>query len=166
MITRYVFAVGLGVVTTFALFLLMQALIKSDKSPFDEGISGKIVDFVRLQDDMDIQTKQRKPTPPPPPDEPPPDMPKPDFDSNLDSQGIDIGGDVDDHRPVHHARRRWAFLARDRAAVARRGSTFRLRRDPEHLGLLQRRSPHAERNDWQEPRYSFRAAMTAAVPYQ
>lgn len=91
MITRYAFALGLGIVTTFALFLLMQALIKSDKSPFDEGISGKIVDFVRLQDDLDIQTKQRKPTPPPPPDEPPPDMPKPDFDSNVDSQGIDIG---------------------------------------------------------------------------
>jgi len=91
MIARYAFGVVLSFVTTFALFLLMQALIKSDKSPFDEGIHGKIVDFVRLQDDMDIQTKQRKPTPPPPPDEPPPDMPKPEFDSNVDSQGIDIG---------------------------------------------------------------------------
>lgn len=91
MIARYTFGVVLGLVTTFALFLLMQALIKSDKNPFDEGISGKIVDFVRLQDDMDIQTKQRKPTPPPPPDEPPPDMPKPDFDSSVDSQGVDIG---------------------------------------------------------------------------
>lgn len=91
MIARYTFGVVLGLVTTFALFLLMQALIKSDKNPFDEGIRGKIVDFVRLQDDMDIQTKQRKPTPPPPPDEPPPDMPKPDFDSSVDSQGVDIG---------------------------------------------------------------------------
>jgi protein TonB len=91
MVMRYVFGVALGIVTTFALFLLMQALIKSDKSPFDEGVKGKIVDFVRLQDDVEIQTKQRKPKPPPPPDEPPPDMPKPDFDSNVDSQGVDIG---------------------------------------------------------------------------
>ena len=91
MIMRYVFGVSLGLVTTFTLFLLMQALIKSDKSPFDEGASGKVLDFVRLQDDIDIQTKLRKPKPPPPPDEPPPDMPKPDFDSNVDSQGVDIG---------------------------------------------------------------------------
>jgi protein TonB len=91
MIVRYAFGVALGIVATFVLFLLMQALIKSDKSPFDEGAKGRIVDFVRLQDDIDIQTKQRKPVPPPPPDEPPPDMPKPDFDSNVDSQGIDIG---------------------------------------------------------------------------
>jgi len=91
MIARYVFGVALGIVTTFLLFLLMQALIKSDKSPFDEGVSGKVLDFVRLQDDVELQTKQRKPKPPPPPDEPPPDMPKPDFDSNVDSQGIDMG---------------------------------------------------------------------------
>ena len=91
MMARYIFGVGLGIVTTFLLFLLMQALIKSDKSPFDEGVSGKIVDFVRLQDDVELQTKQRKPKPPPPPDEPPPDMPKPDFDSTVDSQGVDIG---------------------------------------------------------------------------
>ena len=91
MIMRYVFGVSLGLVTTFTLFLLMQALIKSDKSPFDEGAGGKVLDFVRLQDDVDIQAKLRKPKPPPPPDEPPPDMPKPDFDSNVDSQGVDIG---------------------------------------------------------------------------
>ncbi|MEZ5560518.1 MAG: energy transducer TonB [Pseudomonadales bacterium] len=81
----------LGAVATFALFLLMQALIKSDKSPFDDSIKGKIVDFVRLQDDQDIQTKQRKPKPPPPPDEPPPDMPRPDFDASDVSVGVDVG---------------------------------------------------------------------------
>ncbi len=91
MIARYVFALALGIVTTFVLFLLMQALIKSDKSPFEQGAQGRIVDFVRLQDDMDIRTKQRKPTPPPPPDEPPPDMPKPTFVSNVESMGVDIG---------------------------------------------------------------------------
>ena len=91
MATRYLFGVVLGAVATFALFMLMQALIKSDKSPFDDSIKGKIVDFVRLEDDADLQTKQRKPKPPPPPDEPPPDMPKPDFDQSNVSQGVDIG---------------------------------------------------------------------------
>lgn len=91
MIARYVFALALGIVTTFVLFLLMQALIKSDKSPFEQGAQGRIVDFVRLQDDIDIRTKQRKPKPPPPPDEPPPDMPKPTFVSNVESMGVDIG---------------------------------------------------------------------------
>ena len=90
MVARYAVGVAFGVVVTFALFFLMQALIKSDKSPFDEGAKGRIVDFVRLQEDESIQTKTRKPKPPPPPDEPPPDMPKPDFDSNVDSQGVDM----------------------------------------------------------------------------
>ena len=49
MLMRYVFGVALGAVTTFVLFLLMQALIKSDKSPFDESITGKIVDFDQRQ---------------------------------------------------------------------------------------------------------------------
>ena len=91
MIGRYLFGVALGIATTILLFLLMQSLIKSDKSGFDEGVKGRIVDFVRLEDDMDLQIKQRKPKPPPPPDEPPPDMPKPEFDANNNSQGIDIG---------------------------------------------------------------------------
>ena len=91
MLVRYVFGLTLGAVATFALFLLMQALIKSDKSAFDDSIKGKIVDFVRVEDELDLQLKLRKPKPPPPPDEPPPDMPKPDFDSSDVSQGIDIG---------------------------------------------------------------------------
>ena len=91
MVMRFGFALALGAFATFTLFLLMQALIKSDKSPFDEGISGKIVDFVRVEDDMAIEIKQRKPKPPPPPDEPPPQMPQPTFDASNVSQGVDIG---------------------------------------------------------------------------
>jgi len=91
MVMRYVIGVALGAVVTFFLFLLMQSLIHSDKSPFDEGVKGKLVDFVRLDEEQDLQLKQRKPKPPPPPDEPPPDMPKPDFDASDVSQGVDIG---------------------------------------------------------------------------
>lgn len=95
MLGRYGMGVVLGAVVTCVLFLLMQALIKSDKSPFTDAPAGRIVDFVRLEEDLDIQTKNRKPEPPPPPDEPPPDMPKPDFDSSVESRGVDIGmGDL------------------------------------------------------------------------
>lgn len=91
MIVRYIFGVALGAVATFALFLLMQALIKSDKSPFDDAVEGKIVDFVRLQEENEIETKTRKPKPPPPPDEPPPEMPQQSFDNADVSIGVDMG---------------------------------------------------------------------------
>jgi protein TonB len=91
MIVRYIFGVALGAVATFALFLLMQALIKSDKSPFEDAVEGKIVDFVRLQEENEIETKTRKPKPPPPPDEPPPEMPQQSFDNADVSIGVDMG---------------------------------------------------------------------------
>ena len=91
MIVRYAIGVGLGFVVTFALFLIMQAVIANDEAKIDEGVKGKLLDMVRLTDDEEIQTKQRKPKPPPPPDEPPPDMPKPEFDSSDVSQGVDVG---------------------------------------------------------------------------
>jgi protein TonB len=71
--------------------MIMQSVIKSDRNPFSDGFDGKIVDIVRLDEDQEIQIKQRKPPKPPPPDEPPPDMPKPDFDNSAVSQGVDIG---------------------------------------------------------------------------
>jgi len=91
MITRLIFGIGLGAIATFALFLLMEALIHSDDSALDERVSGRIVDFVRLEEDNQIETKQRKPKPPPPPDEPPPDMPEPSFDNSDVSIGVDMG---------------------------------------------------------------------------
>jgi protein TonB len=91
MVARYAIGVGLGALVTFALFFLMQAIIATDGANLDEGVKGKLLDFVRLQEDQDIETKLRKPKPPPPPDEPPPDMPKPDFETSDISQGVDIG---------------------------------------------------------------------------
>ena len=96
MATRYFASFGLGLVITFVLFFLMQAVIATDEARLDEGAKGKLLDFVRLEEDQELQTKQRKPKPPPPPAEPPPDMPKPDFESSDISQGVDVGAvDVD-----------------------------------------------------------------------
>ena len=88
---RYAIGVVLGLVITFVLFWVMQLLIASNDNVLEEAKGGRITDFVRLQEDEQVQTKQRKPKPPPPPDEPPPDMPKPDFDNSDVSQGVDVG---------------------------------------------------------------------------
>ena len=96
MATRYLASFGLGALITLVLFFVLQAVIATDEARLDEGAKGKLLDFVRLEEDQDLQTKQRKPKPPPPPDEPPPDMPKPEFESSDISQGVDVGAvDVD-----------------------------------------------------------------------
>ncbi|MDE0006767.1 MAG: energy transducer TonB [Gammaproteobacteria bacterium] len=87
---RYAFGVVLGAVATFLLFMLMQAVIANPEAATDTGIKGRIVDFVRVQEDQEVQVKKRKPPPPPDVDEPPPSMPKPTLDSNV-SVGMEIG---------------------------------------------------------------------------
>jgi protein TonB len=91
MFIRYAVGFLLSAVVTVALFFLMQALIRSDKSGFTEDKYGKIVDFVRVEEDQELTVKQRKPKPPPPPDEPPPNQPKPSFDTSAQSIGVSIG---------------------------------------------------------------------------
>lgn len=91
MIIRLLFGIALGAVATFGLFMIMQALIYSEDTALEEGVSGKIVDFVRLEEEANIETKERKPKPPPPPDEPPPDMPEQNFDASDVTIGVDMG---------------------------------------------------------------------------
>ena len=64
---RYGISLALGAIVTTVLFLIMQAVIASDEAKLDEGAKGKLLELVRLEDDEEIQTKQRKPKPPPPP---------------------------------------------------------------------------------------------------
>ena len=47
---RYVIGVAVGLVATLLLFLLMQALIKSDTIPFSERDRGQILEFVQLEE--------------------------------------------------------------------------------------------------------------------
>ena len=77
MVLRYSVAVALGVVATFGLLMLMRAVISDPNPAQDSGITGEVLDFVRLEQDKELVTKDRKPEPPPPPDEPPPNQPKP-----------------------------------------------------------------------------------------
>ena len=76
-------------VVTFGLFYLMQWLIHSDGSALTDGPDGRVLDFVRVEQDEELQVKNRKPKPPPPPDEPPPDAPDPRFQRGA--IGVDMG---------------------------------------------------------------------------
>ncbi len=79
-----------GAIVTLALFYLMQALISSADSALTDDKLGNLVDFVRVKQDQDVETKQRKPKKPPPPDEPPPEVPPQDFNVNVDKTGFSM----------------------------------------------------------------------------
>lgn len=59
---------------TVALFYLMQALIAGGRSPMTKNESIQLVNFVRIKQQMHVETKQLEPKQPPPPDQPPPPM--------------------------------------------------------------------------------------------
>ncbi len=101
MAIRFSLAVVVGLVVTLALFYLMQALISGGKSALTEDNVGRLVDFVRVKQELTVEQKVRKPQKPPPPDEPPPDVPPQNFNVNVDSTGfsmnnvaLDVGVDV------------------------------------------------------------------------
>ncbi len=107
MLRRYLITGLLGAAVTFALFFLMQFLISRKSGELEEGIRGKVIEFVRLKRDSDLQLKQRQLPDKKPPEEPPPpprlDMsraPKPDpsleggavLDFSLDlAGGLNLG---------------------------------------------------------------------------
>lgn len=91
------FAVAAGV--TFGVALMMQGLISSGGSVLQDDNIGKLVEFVHVQQDDEIRTKDRQPKKPPtPPKEPPkPEMAKPDFDRSanaMDMGGLNLGADL------------------------------------------------------------------------
>ena len=70
---RIVLALALGAVVSFGLFLLMHALISTNKQPSINAQKFALVNFVQVQHNEQIQTKNyNRPPPPPPPKNPPP----------------------------------------------------------------------------------------------
>ncbi len=99
MVLRYSIAIVLGAVATFALLMLMRAVIADPRPAQDSGIQGEVLDFVRLEQDREVVVKKRKPDPPPPPDEPPPNQPKPIISSDhtigAEIKPVEVNVDVD-----------------------------------------------------------------------
>lgn len=96
---RFGLAIAVAAGVTFCVALMMQGLISSGGSVLQENDFGKLVEFVHVQQDDEVRTKDRQPKKPPtPPQEPPkPEMSKPDFDrssSEMDIGGLDLGADL------------------------------------------------------------------------
>jgi len=90
-LVRLLIGVVLGLMVTAALFWTMQYLIETADRELNEGVSGNLVDFVRLKRDESIQRRQLKPKKPPPPDAPPPQPPTPQLDNlNPNAEKIAI----------------------------------------------------------------------------
>jgi len=101
MFPRYLLAAVLGGVVTFGLFFLMQQLIAMADARPDTGNKGKVIEFVRLKKDQDLQTKDREVPDKKPPEQPPPPPPlttsqsnKPDANATGFAEGFDIMGDI------------------------------------------------------------------------
>ena len=97
--TRLGIAMAAAVAVTFSVALMMQGLISTSGSVIEEDDFGRLVEFVHVQQDDDIQTKSRKPNKPPvAPKEPPkPEMAKPDFDAadnSMDMGALDISANL------------------------------------------------------------------------
>jgi protein TonB len=111
---RYLITVALAVGITFGLFWLMQFLISMKSHRYDEAKRGRVIEFVRLKRESDLELKKRKlpekqerEEEPPPPDLDLSATPKPgqetlaiaapsaDFDLNL-MGGPHLGGPPSD----------------------------------------------------------------------
>jgi len=94
MLIRFSLSTIVGVVVTLALFYLMQALIQGADSALTDDDIGNLVDFVRVKQEQNVETKKRKPKKPPPPDEPPPDVPPQNFNVAVDNTGFSMNADM------------------------------------------------------------------------
>jgi protein TonB len=99
-LVRWSFAILAASFATFVVFWMMQTLISSGNSVVNEEGAGRLVEFVDVSQDEDVQTKQRKVNKPPaPPVEPPkPDLPKPNVQAQatnaFDLGAIDLSADL------------------------------------------------------------------------
>jgi protein TonB len=99
---RFGIALAVAAGITFAVFFAMQALINTGESAMTEGPDGRVVDFVKVDKEEQVQKKDRQPEKPPkPPEEPPkPDMPKPSqnmdtaMDASMGIAGANVAGDL------------------------------------------------------------------------
>lgn len=97
---RWPLAILIAMCATFSVFWMMQGLISSGNSVVNEESFGRLIEFVDVSQDEDVQTKQRTVAKPPtPPAEPPkPDLPKPSVEAQstnaFDIGAIDLSADL------------------------------------------------------------------------
>lgn len=97
---RWSIALGAALSVTFLVTLMMQGLISSGGSVIEEDTTGRLVEFIHVKQDEDLQTKNRKPNKPPVSKvEPPkPKMKKPSMNTalgnDLNFAALDISTDL------------------------------------------------------------------------
>jgi len=94
---RYIYAILLAFTITAALFLGMRYLIVGGEGAMSDAPQGRVIDFVRLKKDDNLQTKKRKPKKPPKPEEEPPPMEQPPMESQdlvSDTNAIGFSADL------------------------------------------------------------------------
>jgi len=75
-LVRALLATALAVCWAGALFWLMNYLVLEGEGELDEAEGYRTVDFVRVQESEELQTRERQRPQPPPPEEPPPQPPQ------------------------------------------------------------------------------------------
>lgn len=97
---RFAIAGLIAAAITFALFLVMQGLISSGTSVMVDAPVDKLVDFVDLTQQEDVQTKQRQPKKPPSAPEAPPKMEAPKTQIDPANLASDAGSFVDGNMDI------------------------------------------------------------------
>ncbi|MCB1646593.1 MAG: energy transducer TonB [Pseudomonadales bacterium] len=80
-------AAGIAFLTVCGLLVIEHYLIHDGRKAYEEGTDIKIVDFVRVKQAQEVQTRRRENRPPPEPDEMPPVIAKPDFNQAVTDAG-------------------------------------------------------------------------------
>lgn len=93
---RLIVAILLAFVMTGGLFLAMRYLIVGGEGAMTDAPEGRVIDFVRLKKEENIQTKKRKPVKPPKPEDEPPPLEQPPMQADdLVSEIASIGFSAD-----------------------------------------------------------------------
>ena len=116
MIARYGAAIGIGAAVTFGLLFIMQLLIAIGSGGLNEDRSTRIVDFVRVEREQIVETRQEKPEKPPEPEKQPDtpntnnldnfnsglavSMSTPNLSSNVEMGGIGFGVSDGEYLPI------------------------------------------------------------------
>jgi protein TonB len=98
LVVRLAVCLCLGFVITYFLFFMMQLLIAIGTGTMDQSDNGRVVDFIRVKNDPEVATKERKPKKPPKPEPPPPDVAPQQMSSSAPTDGgmnMDVPMDTD-----------------------------------------------------------------------
>lgn len=92
LLRRAAVAVMAAAAVTFALYWLMAELVATGREALNEAPAGKLVDFVRVKQEQNLELDKPKPKKPPKPETPPPDLTPPRADNQTpQANTVDIG---------------------------------------------------------------------------